>query len=84
MEHDVTTLLDSGALGLVFGCLDKQGGVDTASATRLITAARARLASVRSRTLTSTHQESPSPAVHNTCFRAPDSPQIQSDFDVTE
>jgi len=40
MEKDISVMIDSGAAGLVFGCLDSKGDVDVKQVTRLVSAAK--------------------------------------------
>jgi len=46
MEMDVEMMIQCGALGVVFGCLDTAGEVDVAGVTRLVTTAKAKLPTV--------------------------------------
>lgn len=46
MERDIETMISCGATGLVLGCLDTKGEVDTEAVTRLVSAARGKLSTV--------------------------------------
>ena len=46
MERDIGMMVTCGAVGLVMGCLTTKGGVDTASVTRLVNVARAKLSTI--------------------------------------
>ena len=46
MERDIGIMISCGAVGLVMGCLTTKGEVDTASVTRLVNVARAKLSTI--------------------------------------
>eukprot|EP00090_Calanus_glacialis_P004224 TRINITY_DN13125_c0_g1_i1.p1 TRINITY_DN13125_c0_g1~~TRINITY_DN13125_c0_g1_i1.p1 ORF type:complete len:248 (+),score=53.04 TRINITY_DN13125_c0_g1_i1:136-879(+) len=46
MEKDVDMMIECGALGVVFGCLNTDGEVDEASVSRLVTTAKNKLSTV--------------------------------------
>ena len=47
MEKDICTMIEAGAQGLVFGCLDTKGDVDVKQVTRLVSVAKNKQSSIR-------------------------------------
>ena len=47
MEKDICTMIEAGAKGLVFGCLNAQGEVDVKQVTRLVSVAKNKQSSIR-------------------------------------
>ena len=47
MEKDICMMIEAGAKGLVFGCLDTKGDVDVKKVTRLVSVAKNKQSSIR-------------------------------------